>query len=468
MATPLYIPPSKKWKGLTVFCYKCKTNVSETCKETEKPLQRCPFGEKHAFKVYSYIPRTKIRKTKKLDTRDVNNAIKLAIEFDQEVKGTVAPRGVITENKKISNVPNQTPRLLIHALSRYVGFLNNENVPTQLKEERSTDYVKDIERKLKYLVESLKKKGYDTATFQVDDLNDKVVGDVYDHLKEENKFSPRTFNKHFSYYTAFLKWFSEEYYPVRGWFARVKKESVNSEPEAITQDENEALLKIITRENGIQKYESGVKEYRNFYRPYLKDAFRLALQTGSRREELINLKFNGINEENEGSGYIKVENYKVNHIQKRKTEEQKKYIYIPLTASLKELLNELGYEKYKGTDNYILAPEIDSKRNKVLSDLLSRAFTHYYKQLNTGRNLTFKSYRKTYITNLKIYMGKGIKERTGHSTEDVIEKYYLARKELAKSAKDFEVFPKENRRKNELEKVRSHLADKHQKMEVAK
>src|SRR5665213_4518229 len=89
---PLYIPPSKKWKGLTVYCYKCKTNMSEVCNENGKPLSKCQFGEKHVFKVYISVPGTaNARKTKKLNTRDVNEAIKQAIEFEKEVKGNTNP-----------------------------------------------------------------------------------------------------------------------------------------------------------------------------------------------------------------------------------------------------------------------------------------------------------------------------------------------------------------------------------------
>jgi integrase len=469
MEKPLYILPAKKWKGLTVYCYKCKTNVSDMCKETGKPLQRCPFGDRHAFKVYVHVPGTdNSRKTKKLDTRDVNEAIRQAMEFEKEVKANTHTTEVRFDNKKVSGEDENVPRLLIHALSWYSGFLHNENVPTHLQVERSKDFIKDIERKLQLLVVILKKKGYDISSFRIEDLNDKVVGDVVDYLKKESNYSPTTYNKFLNYANTFLKCFSEEFYPVKAWFKRVPKQPAGSNPPSITQEEIEALLKITTPENGIEHYENGVKEFRNFYRPYIKDAFRLAELTGSRREELINLKYSGITIKEDGTGYIKVENYKVNRIQKRKDEKYKKYVYIPLTKSLRKLLDEFGYEKYKSTDNYILAPETKDKRNKVMSDLLSRAFTHYYDQLNTGRKLTFKSFRKTYITQLKLYMGGGnIKDTTGHSNENVIEKYYLDREAIALSvSKDFEPSTTVSKRKEVLEQVRNSSISKEKTQEV--
>ena len=120
---------------------------------------------------------------------------------------------------------------------------------------------------------------------------------------------------------------------------------------------------------GNKEYATGKKRVRNFYRPWLADAFRVALETGRRREEIINLKFSDIVMENNGVSFIKAEDYKVNRIQNRKNESVKKYIFIPVTKSLKELLIHLGYEKYKETGNYILAPEIQNKRTRVMKEV---------------------------------------------------------------------------------------------------
>jgi hypothetical protein len=92
-----------------------------------------------------------------------------------------------------------------------------------------------------------------------------------------------------------------------------------------------------------------------------------------------------------------------------------------------------------------------------MSDTLTRGFSHYYDQLNTGRNLTFKCLRKTYITNLQIFFsGNGdTKAVTGHSDNQVIEENYIDKKEIAKASKNFSVFSKENERNNELKNIRN-------------
>jgi integrase len=455
---PLFIPASKKWKGLTVYCYKCKTNVSDICKTSGKPLSQCKNGNRHTFKVYVHVPGTdNQRKTKKLETRDLYQAIKEAIEFEKEVKSGLLPSTKIdfNENEQRQENPHQMrPILLVHALARYVGWIHNEGVPAHQIRERSNDHIKDVERALKFFATCLKENGYNLANLRIEDIDNDMVGKVFSYL-ENRKVANRTFNKHFGFYTSFLKWYTEEYdFPMRNYFEKVKRKNLNPKPEAITQKEYEALLGRITPENGIKEYNNGIKPTRNLFRPWLADGIRLGLETGRRREEIINLKWKDI-EENDGHQYIKVEDFKVNRIQNRKSEEEKKFIYIPVTDSLKKLLDELGYTIYIGMDNFILAPDIKISRGRVMSDVLSRGFTHYYDQLKTGRKLTFKCLRKTYITNLEIFMNGGnTKAITGHSDDQVIERSYLDKKEMAKAAQGFTVFSKEGERDHQLEEIR--------------
>ncbi len=455
---PLIIPESKRWKGLKVFCYECGTSVSDICKSSGNPISQCKHGDQHVFKVVVHVPGTKNqRRTKKLETRDVNEAIAQAIEFEKEAKSEAyeSPRKKI-QKKEIEkeDLDESKPYLLIHALARYIGWLNNEGVPAHLIKVRSREHIKDVERALKSLIECLKDNDYHLPTFTMEDINNNMVGKVFLFL-EKRRFASRTFNKYLSYYTSFLSWYAEEYdFPIRNYFEKVKRKNLNPKPQAITLPEYQALLEIINPENGIKEYKNGVKEKRNFYRPWLVDGFRLALETGRRREEIINLKWNYIEESN-GIPYIKVEDFKVNRIQNRLSEDEKKFNYIPITESLAKLLKDLGQDQYANTDNFILAPEISISRKRVMADTLSRGFSHYYNQLKTGRRLTFKCLRKTYITNLEIFMGRGhTRDVTGHTNDQVIERSYLDKREIAKAAHGFQVFPDEPQRNQELKEIR--------------
>ena len=464
---PLHISKTEEYKGVTIFCNYCKRDVSEICKETGKSLQRCQHGDKHVFKVYVHVAGTKNdRKTKKLETRDISEAIKLAIDFEREVKEGIHDKQDKGKKKEIKNVEEIVPKLLVNAFARYIGWLHNEGVAPHRIKERSLPHILDVQRALKTIMEGLSLSGRDTKTISIDDINDNLVGEIFSYL-EERGFANRTFNKYFGYYTSFLKWYAEEYnYPIRNWFERVKRKKLNPNPEAITREEYEALLKQITLENGVRNYENKEKPTRNVYRSWLADGIHLALETGRRREEITNLRWDQI-EESEGVSYIKIEDFKVNRIQGRKTESEKKYNFIPVTDSLRALLDKMN--KNNSTSGFILAPEINISRKRVMSDILSRGFSHYYDQLNTGRHLTFKCLRKTYITNLQLYMrGGDIKAITGHSEgSNVIEANYIDKKEIAKAGKNFSVFPNEER-SQELKKIRTKKQSKTKNQEVEK
>ncbi|MBK8875656.1 MAG: hypothetical protein IPN13_17770 [Bacteroidetes bacterium] len=115
-------------------------------------------------------------------------------------------------------------------------------------------------------------------------------------------------------------------------------------------------------------------------------------------------------------------------------------------------MNEAGYEKYKGTDHFILATE--QLDRKSMPDSLSRGFAHFYKQIEPNGNLTFRSLRKTYITGLAIYTGGNAASITQHGDNDVLERHYIDKNAIAKAAKNFEPFSAELVRKGQLEKVR--------------
>ena len=92
----------------------------------------------------------------------------------------------------------------------------------------------------------------------------------------------------------------------------------------------------------------------HFFTNYLKTGFEWAVNTGLRREELCNLKFSDIKQD-DGFSYFLVENLKVNRIQGRNDESMKKNIPVPISPALRDLLDDVGYEKYKGTDRFIVS-----------------------------------------------------------------------------------------------------------------
>lgn len=469
MEKPLFIPPGKRMRGLglCVFCYKCQTNVIDICHNGNNgnvALKKCPFGNSHVFKVYKYLPGTSQRKTLKLETRNVNEAIQQAIAFGEKtVNGHDFVEPTISKNQKPDVQQSTRAPLVVDSISGYIKWLHGEGVPEHKKKYRSSHFIGEVERKLKLFLECLRKNEYDLSSLTMDQLNDKIVGEYYQYLKDQKRFGSNSFNKHLSYATSWLKWFSDEHYPVRNWFAPVKRRKSNHISLGITEDEYNALLKKITPENGIGQDGNGKKI--QYFRYWLADAIRLGLETGRRREEILKLKFSGIEYDKNGRPeFITIDDFKVNRSQNRFTEEEKKYVKIPVTESLYQLLLNLNYEKYKNSDHYILAPKEKFQRTKAMKDTISRGFAQYIKQV-TDRPLTFKCLRKTYITGISLYLGGNAKAITGHSTDAVIEGHYLVKEELARKAKGLSVFGVI--RNEELKEIRTNSIN-HQTMEVEK
>ncbi len=460
---PLNIPPSKGFKGLTVYCYRCKTNVSEVCKETGKALNRCPYGDKHTFKIYIHVPGTQnTRKTKTLETRNLDEATRQAMEFEREVKSgqvRVEPKFERNYKREVQRTEEIKPELLVHVLARYIAFLRNEDVPAHRAKERSEEYVKDLERSFMRLKDCLRKNGHDLNSFLLKDINDKVIGELYKYL-DNRKQSPRSFNKSLTHFSSVMKWYCEEYdVPVKNWFARINRRTTIYNPQSISKEDFDELLKKITPENGIQKYDKGAKRERNFYRSWLADGFQLGLFSGRRREEIVTLKWSDVVEDKEGKPlYIKSADIKVNRIQHR-SEEEKKYIYIPLTQELKNLLRTLGYDSNRGSGKYLLAPEKEngSSRDLIMDDL-SRGFSHFFRKLGKKEELKFGCLRKTYISHLRAFLGNNAKYITGHTNDAIIDRHYQDPAIMVSTADNFGVYTARNTREDEIEKIRTKQA----------
>jgi hypothetical protein len=168
------------------------------------------------------------------------------------------------------------------------------------------------------------------------------------------------------------------------------------------------------------------------------------------------MKWNNIHEDDQGNLlYIQAIDFKVSR-QKGLEGNNQKPIYVPITDELKDLLFRMGYEIYKGSDKYILAPE-ESMQRDTIGKFMTHSFPHFFKLLGTGRNLSYKCLRKTYISRLSAFMGiDNARLITKHSGTQVMENHYVDKKVIAHTAKNFKMFDQatENRQ-NEIEKIRS-------------
>lgn len=121
--------------------------------------------------------------------------------------------------------------------------------------------------------------------------------------------------------------------------------------------------------------------------------------------------------------WIDIPNYKLNNQNNRDDIIRK----APITAGLLILLKELGLEKNRGLEAYIIAPEIKSRNS--LNNRLSKAFTHFWKLTGSDRLVTLRHLRKTYGTLMYSVFGSKTEAITGQNIDTIIE-YYLSKEKI--------------------------------------
>lgn len=460
MSKHIHMPKGNKWKGISIWCDFCRTSVNQFCLEDtpHKPIEKCKHKSDWRYKCTVHVPgTTNTRKTKILEARNYEDAVRESIEFRKSVLTTNLP---IHENqiKEIKEEErNQSiPLLFLHAVAKYIAWLSGEGILKHHPKRQRTDaHIKDIERTIALFITTMQENQINMRTIQMSQIKDEMVGIFHEKVLEKLQRSDRTYNKYMGYMSSLLNWYSKSYrVSIPNYFEIAERKKTIHEPKSISPERFEKFISSIHEEDGVKTYKQGKKLKRNMYTPWLADGCKLGLETGCRREELVQMKFSDVIEYEDGTMNIRVENLKVNRIQNRSHESEKKYSYIPVTTSLRDLLEALGYDHFRRTDTYILAPEIGKEQRRGMMDALSRGFGHYYNLAFPGETLTFKSLRKTYITNLNLFMGNA-RAITGHSSDQVLTEHYLDKEVIARRiAAGFSVFPKDQQRNEELERTR--------------
>ncbi len=427
-----------KVKGLHIFCTKCKIRVTDTCGLNNKSHYLCKNKDKHKYKLRVCIPGNKSSViTKLFDTRDENEVVIEAYKFRAELEKNNFRTTIIPSKSKI-------PSSITEAMAFYLAYLNNDTPHEQEHKTRTLNHIKEVERFFKYFGDYLKLNQLNINQILFVNLDRDLVGKFKSFLLDNKDFAAKTYNKVISQMRIFVNYIINEFNiamknPFEGFT------SLNSEKEIniIPIDEFDKLIKIITPENGKKTYlnQSKTKTYtKSFYKPWIKYAFQLGLFTGRRREEFICIKFKDIMEDEHGKPTVIItEDYKVNRSKNISEKETKKTIRIPIIEPLQSLLIELGYEENKGKDMYILAPEETMKR-ETMKDFISKSFTHYYSQLNTGKKIEFSDLRKTYISYLYVEFGDKARLITKHSGIEVMLKHYIDEKVIKDLTIGFDPF----------------------------
>lgn len=435
---PLYIREKDKSKGLFIFCLKCKKNINnKKCGLKGTHIRACDFTPKHCFRAIIIVPESNgvKRKTKVFKTRDIEEATRLKLEFEKQLK----------ENKyhnTSSPIPkeNMKPFLLKKCMELYLNYLNNIGVPEYKIKIRTIEHIKDVKRSFNFLLEALKNGGFDIDLFKINEINETTASLLHNFLLYKKNYSNKTYNNNIALVRHFISWLIEKKdYKIKNPFKEVVRRKVSADNLIITQKEFNLLLAQINHPNGLVKFPSGT---RNYYRDWLKHAFILALETGLRREEFVKIKYKDISfNENKQPVYIKVENYKVNRILGENS-EGKRWKYVPITKNLLILLKELKYKEKLNTDLYLIG-ENESLGRKSMMLFTSKAFSHYWGLTKVNKELKLKHLRKTYLTSLVAKYGEKASFISNHSDISVLKNHYVNHSQIASATVDFSVFDNE-------------------------
>lgn len=398
--------PKNSLAGIKIYCSKCK-----------KDNPNCRHYESHCYRMRIHVAGTKNKiKSKSLKSKVYGEALKEAIEFKSEmVKNNYQSVQVLETGNDYS---------IADAILKYHQYLSGNHLYVHKRKTVSEGYKDECIRYCKYFASTLKKK-YDLSTKRIIDIKQVDVASFY--LWAENHYAPKTFNKCMSGIKAFFEFLIdveevEMKNPLKSYVSKYVEKSNN---ETLTKSEFERIIASIDTASPIKIYGDGKNVKKRMYYPYLKEAFKLFLLTGCRREEVIDLKWSQIFTTVNGVKFFRITNSKVVKANKAKNKDiAVAPKYIPINSDLFDLLLEIGYENKKNSDEYIISPD-RNVQSKTLMDRVSKSFTHYKEQSKIEKDVSLKNLRKTYLSWVNAVMMNDTKVLSSHATDGVLDKYYL-------------------------------------------
>lgn len=399
--------PKKPFVGLKIFCKTCNRDNA-----------KCKHYDSQIYRVRIHVPgSTKLVKTRVIVATEYDDAVIEAIAFKKELNANDFTT-IENPSDEVADIEEGNDYSIFDALIKYNQYLEGASSYAHLKKNISKAYKDELIRFCTYFCQNVDKTK-SIKTTRIKSINRTDVSNFY--LWAEAHYGEKTFNKCMAGVKCFFEFLIDiEEIEMRNPFRNyVAKEVVKSNIETVNRDEFLQILAAIDTINPLVTL-GGKGQRKSMYKPYLKDGFRLFLFTGGRREEVVNLRWSDIFIAPTGTKFFRIRNIKVERL-KNKTDV---YKHIPINEDLYNLLEEMGYDKNKDSDDYILFPDREVSEITIMNSL-SKAFTHYRKGAGIKKDIRLKNLRKTYLTWVNQVMSKDTKILSSHSTEGVLKDYYL-------------------------------------------
>jgi integrase len=294
--------------------------------------------------------------------------------------------------------------------------------------------------------------GWDVERMKVSDIGEAEIRHFQNYILYNLKLSDVSHDKAIRLMGSFINTIKKMGFEGRNVFEGIPRKSKGREVEILTNEEIQGVLQKMDDPNPKNHIHTNGKSMKKDWNKF---AVLTGALTGRRNEEIAMLKWNNlVFDEDQNPQYIKSIDLKVSR-KKGIEKTNPKPIFIPVIPQLKQLLTEMGMEKYKGSDKHLLAPEENISRD-TLKLHLSRMFTFYYDKLGTGRQMQYKHLRKFYISHLASYIGiENAQLITGHSGIAIMNSAYVDKKVLAinETTKNMNILGNQNN--NRIEELKS-------------
>ena len=387
----------KNRDGIKIWCRKCRQNNTG-----------CNHYDYQNYRSNYIDPITGKHKSKILEATQYDDAVIESMNFKKGLKQQIhTPASIIGNDYTLAD-----------GILKYRMYLNGDSEYQQYNKNLTPKYIRETIGFLVQFHDSVRE-NRKIEWIKPPQINRADVSYFFGKMKK--KYHPKSVNNIIQALTTYFDFLiDKEDIIMKNYFKEcaslpVPKKTIKT----IDKEDFEAILNAVDSYHPILVQKNGNKI--NLYQTWMKDAFRLFLLAGGRREEIIYLRWSDIFTLKNGTKFFMIGNLKANRIQKTDKEFVK---YIPIGADLEKVLMDMGMEHKKHSKERIIDPT-EKYSNNTMMGMITKAFSHFKKGAGIKSEITLKHLRKTYITWTNQVLGTDTGKITSHAGTKILNDHYL-------------------------------------------